>query len=113
MKNVLSYLLFVFFVVALYGFAFSFAQNAEPAGKKVFVDKKCSACHSVESAGITSKKKDAVDLSKTGDKQKAEVIAKYLDKKEKINGKEHKTAFKGTEQELKDVSKWLESQKSK
>lgn len=110
MKNVFFYLLFVFSIVALFGLTYSFAQDKEPAGQKVFVDKKCGTCHSVESAGLTSKKKDAVDLSNAG-AQKADVLAKYLKKEAKLNDKEHKTAFKGTDEELKDLASWLESLK--
>jgi mono/diheme cytochrome c family protein len=111
MKNLLIYFVFIFSVVLLFGFAYSFGAD-EPDGKKIFVEKKCISCHSVESAGIESKKKNADDLSKVGDSKKADFLEKYLTKKEKINDKEHKTAFKGTEEELKAISKWLGSLKS-
>ncbi|MFO7447768.1 MAG: cytochrome c [Ignavibacteriaceae bacterium] len=110
MKNILFYILFVLSIVALYGLTFSFAQEKEPAGKTVYVEKKCGTCHSVESAGLTSKKKDAVDLSNSG-VNNAETIAKYLKKEVKLDDKNHKTAFKGTDEELKDLAAWLESLK--
>jgi len=112
MKNVLFYLLFVFSIVALYGLTFSLAQDKEPAGKKVFIDKKCGSCHSVETAGITSKKKDAVDLSNAGS-NKADVLTKYLKKEAKIDNKDHKIAFKGSDEELKSLVSWLETLKKK
>jgi len=110
MKNVLFYLLFVFSIVALYGLTFSMAQDKEPAGKKIFADKKCSTCHAIESQGITSKKKDAVDLSNSG-ANKADVLTKYLKKEVKLNDKDHKTAFKGSDEELKNLVSWLETLK--
>ena len=112
MKNIVLYLLFILSIVALFGFAFSMAQEKVPAGQKIFSDAKCSACHTVESAGITSKKKDAVDLSKTGDNYKTDFIIKYLNKEVKLNDKLHKTAFKGSAEDLKSLSSWLTSLKS-
>jgi mono/diheme cytochrome c family protein len=111
MKNVFVYLTFVFAIVFLIGFAYSFSPEGSD-GKTIFVEKKCNTCHSVESQGIESKKKDGTDLSKTGDKYDAELLAKYITKTEKIDGKEHKTAMKGTEEEIKTVSEWLASLKS-
>ena len=103
MKNVVVYLTFIFAVVFLFGFSYSF--NPEDGdGKSIFVDKKCITCHSVETAGIESKKKDAADLSVVGDKYDAEFLAKYLVKEEKIDGEAHKIAMKGSQEELKTVS---------
>jgi mono/diheme cytochrome c family protein len=107
MKNIAAFLSFVFAIVILFGFTFSINGNSEPDGKKIFVDKKCGTCHSVTSQDLTSKKKDASDLSDAGEKGNAEFMAKYLTKKEKIDGKEHKAAWKGTDEELKTLSEWL------
>ena len=105
------FLLFVFTIVALYGLTFSMAKEKVPAGQKVFIDKKCGSCHSVESLDLTSKKKDAVDLSATGDKLNADVIKTYVTKKEKLNDQLHKIAFKGTDEELAELAAWLETLK--
>ena len=113
MKNVFSYLLFILVIVALYGFAFSFAQNKSIDAKKVFTAQKCDMCHTVTSAGITSKNKTAVDLSTIGSTAKADFFAKYLKKDAKVKENLHKTAFKGTDAELSSVTKWLESLKKK
>ncbi len=113
MKNVFSYLLFVLVIVALYGFAFSIAQNKNLDAKKVFVAQKCDMCHSVTSAGITSKKKDAVDLSTIGSSNKADFLTKYLKKEVKVKDNLHKVAFKGNDEELASMTKWLESLKKK
>lgn len=112
MKSVISYISFVFVIVALYGFAFSFGQT-EPEGKKVFVDSKCGMCHTVKSEGLESKKKDAVDLSTVGDTYEVDALKKILTKKEKIKDADHKVAFKGDEKSLDALSLWLVSLKSK
>ncbi|MDP4116243.1 MAG: c-type cytochrome [Bacteroidota bacterium] len=111
MKQAILYIALVLTVVGLYGFAFS--MNAGGEGKKLFEDKKCGVCHSVNNAGISSKSKTAVDLSSAGVKNNAQFIVKYLNKQEKINGKEHKVAFKGTEQEAKELASFLAAQKKK
>jgi cytochrome c553 len=114
MKNIISYLLFIFAIVALFGFAFSFAQNKGGIdAKKVFEAQKCNLCHSVTSAGIISKKKDAVDLSTVGSTYKADFLTKYLKKDAKIKDTVHKIAFKGSDDELASITKWLESLKKK
>jgi cytochrome c553 len=106
MRNIMLYLMLVVAIVFLYGFSYSInAHDSE--GKKVFTDKKCMSCHTVESEGIESKKKDAHDLSTVGTDRDADFFMKYLKKEEKIEGKEHKIAFKGTDEELKDLADFL------
>lgn len=112
MKNLALYLLFVISIIALYGFAYSIPSEDAP-GKKVFVDNKCTMCHSVEAAQITSKKKDASDLSKLSADMTEEFLTKYLKKEESIDGKKHKATFKGTEEELKQMVDWLITFKEK
>ncbi len=112
MKNVIAYILFLFFIVALYGAAFASAGD-EPAGKKVFVDAKCNTCHAVQSVKIDTKsKKPAADLSTVGSKHKADFMKKYLVKQEKMNEKAHPVAFKGSDEDLKKLSDWLGSLKA-
>jgi hypothetical protein len=113
MKNIFTYILFVFLIVALYGFAFSFAQEKGSDGKKVFETQKCNSCHTVTSAGITSKKKDALDLSIVGSTYKADFLTKYLKKEVKIKEVAHKVGLKGTEEEQASLVKWLASLKKK
>jgi cytochrome c551/c552 len=107
MKNIATFLTFVFVIVLLFGFTFSLNGNNDPDGKKIFVDKKCGSCHTVESHDLTSKKKDASDISNVGVEGDADFFANYLLKKEKIDGKEHKAPWKGTDKELKTISEWL------
>lgn len=111
MKNILIYLALVITIVALYGFAFTLAGNPEGDGKKVFVDNKCNMCHTVKSAGIESKKSDASDLSAVGKDQTAEFLMKYLKKEAKLNDKDHKSAFKGSDEDLKILVDWLQTLK--
>lgn len=112
MKNIVLYLLFIMSIIALFGFAFSMAQDKEPNGQKLFTTNKCTTCHSVQAAGITSNKKDATDLSKTGDTYKTDFLVKYLNKEVKINDKLHKIAFKGSAEDLKVLAGWLNSLKT-
>ena len=99
-------------IVALFGFAFSMAQEKEPDGQKIFLSSKCTFCHSVESAGIISKKKDAVDLSYTGDNYNTDLIVQFLNKEAKINDNLHKVAFKGSAADLNNLAVWLNSFKT-
>jgi mono/diheme cytochrome c family protein len=101
--------LIIFFSAILF-FGFS-NSTAEPEGKTVFVNSKCGSCHSVEAAGLTSKSKKSTDLSEAGKKHDEEVIAKYVTKKEKLNDKLHPAQFKGTDEELKQLTEWLSSLK--
>jgi mono/diheme cytochrome c family protein len=79
-------------------------------GKDLFQNAKCGMCHAIESEKLTSKGK-APDLSNLGAEKKADWIAKFVTKKEKLNGKEHGMSFKGSEEELKTLSTWLASLK--
>lgn len=112
MKNIFTYLSIIIAIVALYGFAFTISSNDDPAGKKIFIDNKCNMCHTVKSAGIESKKSDATDLSNAGAEMKAEDMIKYLKKEMKLNNKDHKTAFKGSDEDLKKLVEWLSTLKA-
>jgi hypothetical protein len=107
MKNTFFFVLFISAIVALFAIAFSFAQDQGLDGKKIFVDSKCTNCHTVTSMEITSKKDDATDLSNAGSLGDASLIKSYLLKESKINDQEHKLKFKGTEEELNALVNWL------
>ncbi len=107
MKNILIYLGLVITIVALYGFAFTIADQQNEDGKKIFVDNKCNMCHTVTAAAIESKKSDAVDLSTVGKDKTIEFLTKYLKKEAKLNDKDHKSAFKGSDEDLKVLVDWL------
>lgn len=107
MKNLFIYLSLILTIVALYGFAYSINSNPDADGKQVFIDSKCSMCHTVTSAGITSKKSDATDLSAVGKDKTEEFLLKYLKKEAKLNDKDHKSTFKGSDEDLKKLVSWL------
>lgn len=108
MKKIFSISVFVF-VAAIISLAFKMNPADEPAGKQIFIDSKCTTCHSVKSAGIVKGKKD---LSEVGNTLKAEQIASFITKKEKINDKLHMVAFKGDEKQLAQLTEWLASLKT-
>ena len=113
MKNTLLFILFISAIVALFAFAFSFSQEKGLDGKQIFMDNKCNTCHTVTSMEITSKKTDAVDLSNAGSVGDAKLLKTYLLKESKINDKEHKLKFKGSEEELDALVNWLLTLKTK
>lgn len=107
MKNITIYLFITAAIVALYGFAFTVASEDEPDGKKLFLENKCNMCHTVKLAGIESKKSDATELKNLDETKNTEFWINYLKKKEKLNGKDHKTAFKGSDADLQKIVEWL------
>jgi len=113
MKNTLLFILFISAIVALFAFAFSFSQEKGLDGKEIFMDNKCNTCHTVTSMEITSKKTNAVDLSNAGSAGDAKLLKTFLLKESKINDKEHKLKFKGSEEELDTLINWLLTLKTK
>jgi mono/diheme cytochrome c family protein len=85
------------------------ADTAPAAGQKLFMDKKCNTCHSIDSLKITKKlaSSKAPDLSNVGAERNAEWIAKWLKKEVDHNGKKHSAPFTGTPEETKTLSDWL------
>ncbi|MBI4552034.1 MAG: c-type cytochrome [Candidatus Latescibacteria bacterium] len=99
--------------------AVSLAQEGKPKdAKPIFTKFECNGCHSLQAAGIKkqvsaeSGEEDAPDLSGVGTKRTADWIAKFLLKKETIDGKKHEKKFKGSTEELDTLSKWLATMKS-
>lgn len=84
-------------------------------GKSVFMENKCSNCHSIDVAGITKKsgssKTGPPDLSMVGTKHDAAWMAKFVQKEESLNGKKHMIKFNGSVDELKVLTQWLGSLK--
>jgi len=119
----------------------AFAQDAakeKPEGEVLFGTYKCMSCHSVATAGIEKSKKaegeeaaataekkgeeaaattektkkEPPDLSAVGVSHKADWMAAFLMKTEKTKeGKLHMKKFKGTDEELKKLTAWLETLK--
>ncbi|HEY7160879.1 MAG TPA: c-type cytochrome [Acidobacteriota bacterium] len=106
-------LIIVSLIISVFVFSFvqicTAADTAMPAGQKLFMDKKCNTCHSIDSVKITKKmaSSKAPDLSNVGAEKNAEWIAKWLNKEVDVNGKKHSATFKGTPEETKTLSDWL------
>ena len=96
----------------------SWAAKA-PDGKPVFLKYKCNMCHSIEAVqiakkalpdeGETATKMKPPDLSSVGLDKKADWIALFMQKKEKLDGELHPKMFRGTSSELKTLTAWLET----
>ncbi len=81
-----------------------------PAGQTAFLENKCNTCHSVDSAEIAKKseKMKGPDLSNAGAEVKsAEWLKGFLLKKEELNDKMHKKTWKGTDEQLDAIVKWM------
>jgi len=97
------------------------AAGGDPAGmpgKAVFVDMKCSLCHSVDSLAIERKSKSektkGPDLSAIGSEHDAAWLAKWL--RHEIaaeDGKKHSKEWKGTPEQLQQVTEFLAALKKK
>ena len=90
------------------------AQEKKLEGKTIFLDKKCSSCHGIESVSLAKKstsKTGPPDLSAVGTKHDAVWIAKFVQKNETLNGKKHMIKFGGNDNELKTLTEWLASLK--
>ncbi len=95
------------------------AKTETPAGQQVFLKYKCNSCHTIEAAKIvkveaeeeaaSTTKRKPPDLSGVGKKHTADWMQKYVTKKEMIDGERHSKKFRGTEEELKTVTTWLET----
>lgn len=88
------------------------ARAEDPPGKAVFLAQKCNMCHNVPAASITrttqSEKVAGPDLPGDNTGKSATFFAQFL-KKEVANneGNKHKKDWKGTDEELKQVTEWL------
>ena len=113
MKKSLGLMSLAFFLMFFVLTPFARSQEAEPPGKKIFMDQKCNLCHSIDSQSITKKTatSKAPDLSNVGSTQNAEWIAKFLTKEEKLNNKAHPKPWTGKKEDLTTLSTWLASLK--
>jgi cytochrome c553 len=99
-----------------------------PDGKPLFLKYKCNSCHSIDAAKIakktaadaekeegeaeTTSKAKPRDLSSVGLEHKADWIALFMQKQEKLEGKFHRKKFRGTDADLATLSAWLETMKA-
>jgi hypothetical protein len=96
-------------VLFLVGFSAQLLFADDDPGKKVFMDNKCSTCHSVDSQQIkkTMASSKAPDLSNVGSTRTEEWITKWLKKEEAIDGKKHPKTWTGKDEDLTTLVKWL------
>jgi hypothetical protein len=89
-----------------------------PPGMQVLLALKCNLCHSVQSVGIERKSKSektmGPDLSTIGAEHDAAWLARWQ-RQEVANaeGKKHEKAFKGTPEQLAELTEWLATLKKK
>jgi mono/diheme cytochrome c family protein len=89
--------------------------EAEAAGKQVFLDQRCSTCHSVATAGIEAKVAAGPtaggDLAGVGERRGRAAIEAILRQEETVgDGKKHPKRFTGSQAELEALIDWLSSQ---
>ncbi|MDP4200173.1 MAG: OmpA family protein [Bacteroidota bacterium] len=92
--------------------------RASGSGKSIFLDNKCSSCHSIESQGIARTGsgpvggKEPPDLSTVGLRHSASWMTQWLQKEVEMNGKKHLKKFAGSDDDLASLTSWLASLKS-
>lgn len=89
------------------------AWSDEPDGKSAFIDAKCGSCHSIESEGISATVKSesmkGPDLDGIGDQRDADWIASYLKREVKVDDKQHRSSWRGSDEALAAIASWLAS----
>lgn len=105
MKKTLVLTLVLAFVASFITFA---TAEEKKDGKTLFTDAKCMNCHGISALQITATnaKSKAPDLSTVGDHLKADFLAKYLVKEEKLNEKNHPVKYASAET-LPTLVEWL------
>jgi len=103
--------------IALFAEEPTASSTNQNAGKAAFLSNKCNMCHSVESEKVekasggyqkSAEKNVPPDLSNVGKKHNAEWFTKYLKHTEALDGVKHAKAYRGTDEELQALAKWLE-----
>ncbi len=104
MKKIISAIMILAFVSYVFMIPINLIGDNHDNCKKIIEDKKCNACHPVESLGIEAKQKNpktiGPDFSKTQLAGDFEFLKKYLIKEEKFHDKLHPVKFSGNNDEL-------------
>ncbi|MGE5479143.1 MAG: c-type cytochrome [Chloroflexota bacterium] len=82
------------------------AEETAKDGKTIYTEAKCVNCHSIKSEGIEAKN-NKKDLGGVTSSMKEEDVKAYLKKESEINGKKHPFAFKGGDEDLTTLVKFL------
>jgi mono/diheme cytochrome c family protein len=85
------------------------------AGKQVFLDQRCSTCHSVSTAGIEAKVASGPtaggDLAGVGERRDRAAIEAIVRQEQTVgDGKKHPKGFTGSQEELEALIDWLAAQ---
>ena len=92
------------------------AWSADADGKQAFMKQKCNKCHSVATEGIehtaASEKMWGPDLNGVGLNRDAEWLSQFVLKEVEVEGKKHKSTFKGSKKELAAIVAWLADRKA-
>lgn len=85
------------------------------AGKQVFLDQRCSTCHSVSTAGIEAKMTSGPtagsDLAGVGERRDRAAIEAIVRQERTVgDGKKHPKGFTGSQEELEALLDWLAAQ---
>ena len=107
----LSVLATVFLLAAFFSGPVAEAQGKD--GKQIFLDQKCSMCHSVSTAGIeaTTKSEKMKGPDLVNIKEDAKTLSAYLKKTADLHGKKHAKEFKLCDADLKSLIDWILAQK--
>lgn len=93
----------------------SSGSSAAADGKQTFLDNNCNRCHSVSAhdieATVQSESMRGSDLSDVGKNRDAEWLEKYLQKEVELDGKTHRSTFRGSDEDLQTIAEWLAEQK--
>jgi cytochrome c2 len=116
---------FLLLALAVCATSASAEAGKDSKGQKIFVKYRCTGCHSIKGLGIEKKTAEGdeaaaevaksahkpPDLSGIGLQHDAAWFAKWLQKKETVDGRMHKIKFRGPESELKTLTTWIASLK--
>lgn len=85
------------------------------AGKQVFLDQRCSTCHSVSTAGIEAKVASGPtaggDLAGVGERRDRAAIEAIVRQEQTVgDGKKHPKGFTGSQEDLEALIDWLAAQ---
>ena len=125
MKRLAAWITTVFAGLALLATVAWAGDGTVSKGQSIFLKYRCKSCHSIKGVGIEKKAEEgdqeAADVAASKDKppdlsgigldHDAEWFDKWLLKLEKKDGKFHKKKFRGTEAELKNLTRWIASLK--
>jgi hypothetical protein len=92
------------------------ARSSPQGGADLFKQYKCNACHSVQAQGIVRNGTSTTttrDLSQIGLRHDVAWLRGWLLKTTELDGRKHMKKFSGPDADLKTLTTWLSTLKSK